>query len=93
MSGLCPGCGRREIDEDRDDGLCRVCGIYVDVNLDGPMEADTPMGLDDDGGASFDDGEPTDIDSDAGFDVYAGGPESDGYDTGNFFDDFGCDDF
>jgi hypothetical protein len=38
-----------------------------------------------------DDGEPADIDGDAGFDPYAGGPESDGFDT--YGDDCGCDDF
>lgn len=51
------------------------------------IERDTPMGRDDDGCD-----EPGDIDSDAGYDPYTGGPEDDGFDTG---DDgcFGGDDF
>lgn len=50
---------------------------------------DTPMGLNDDS-PDFD--EPYDIDSDAGYDPYTGGPEDDGYDCGNDPYDCGYDD-
>ena len=67
-----------------------ACDIEACPDCDGDMtvpeepEGDTPIGIADD------DGEPADIDSDAGYDPYTGGAEDDGYDTGCFDDGF-CD--
>jgi hypothetical protein len=67
---------------------CPACHGESDGALDpdAALEADTPLGLSDDDG----DGEPPDLDGDAGYDPYTGGPEDDGFDTGH--DDY-CDDF
>lgn len=59
-----------------------------DLCLDDEL-LDTPMGLDDE---LLDFDEPYDIDSDAGYDPYTGGPEDDGYDDGHDPYDGGCDD-
>jgi hypothetical protein len=70
-----------------DDEPCPTClgdgAIEPGAEVCEAPESDTPHGLCDD--------EPGDIDNDAGYDPYAGGPEDDGYDTGTFDDGF-CDD-
>lgn len=69
--GLCAGCreaAREDGDDERDSG-------GGELDADAALEADTPLGM-------ADDGEPPDLDSDAGYDPYTGGAEDDGYDTG-----------
>lgn len=73
--------GRMTPEADCDLDTCPTCGgdsepdDGPELDPDAALESDTPMATADD------DGEPADIDSDAGFDPYAGGPEDDGYDT------------
>lgn len=88
----CPTCGGRGLAgrDPEDDEPCPTClgdgAIEPGAEVCEAPESDTPHGLCDD------DGEPGDIDNDAGYDPYTGGAEDDGYDRGTF-DDGPCDDF
>lgn len=66
---------------DPDTSRCRVCRGTGEVDVDAEFDEEIDAECDDD--------EPFDIDSDDGFNPYTGGPDDDGFDTGDdcFYDE------